>query len=144
MHEPDFIRLCLELGVLRFGDFRLKSGRQSPYFFNAGLFNTGRAIAALGRTLTDDEVPDVRRRAAWALGQIEDEAALAALEGGLRDQAPEVRQMVVWAIGEIESPKGVAILRSVGARSSQLSNNTSGRSGRCTCSLSSRRNVTQT
>jgi orotate phosphoribosyltransferase len=49
MHEPDFIRLCLELGVLRFGDFRLKSGRQSPYFFNAGLFNTGRAVAALGR-----------------------------------------------------------------------------------------------
>ena len=49
MHQPDFIRLCLELGVLRFGDFRLKSGRQSPYFFNAGLFSTGRAIAALGR-----------------------------------------------------------------------------------------------
>src|SRR4026208_207439 len=49
MHQPDFIRLCLELGVLRFGDFRLKSGRQSPYFFHAGLFNTGRAIAALGR-----------------------------------------------------------------------------------------------
>ena len=49
MHQPDFIRLCLELGVLRFGDFKLKSGRQSPYFFNAGLFNTGRAIAALGR-----------------------------------------------------------------------------------------------
>ena len=37
------------MGLLRFGDFRLKSGRQSPYFFNAGLFNTGRAIAALGR-----------------------------------------------------------------------------------------------
>jgi orotate phosphoribosyltransferase len=49
MHQPDFIRLCLELGVLRFGDFRLKSGRQSPYFFNAGLFNTGGAIASLGR-----------------------------------------------------------------------------------------------
>jgi len=49
MHQPEFIRLCLELGVLRFGDFRLKSGRESPYFFNAGLFNTGRAIAALGR-----------------------------------------------------------------------------------------------
>jgi orotate phosphoribosyltransferase len=49
MHQPDLIRLCLELGVLRFGEFRLKSGRQSPYFFNAGLFNTGRAIAALGR-----------------------------------------------------------------------------------------------
>jgi orotate phosphoribosyltransferase len=44
-----FISLCLELGVLRFGEFKLKSGRQSPYFFNAGLFNTGRAIAELGR-----------------------------------------------------------------------------------------------
>jgi orotate phosphoribosyltransferase len=49
MHQPDFIRLCLELGVLRFGEFTLKSGRLSPYFFNAGLFNTGRAIAGLGR-----------------------------------------------------------------------------------------------
>jgi orotate phosphoribosyltransferase len=49
MHQPDFIRLCLDLGVLRFGQFTLKSGRVSPYFFNAGLFNTGAAIAALGR-----------------------------------------------------------------------------------------------
>jgi len=49
MHQPDFIRLCRELGVLRFGEFTLKSGRRSPYFFNAGLFNTGRAIGSLGR-----------------------------------------------------------------------------------------------
>jgi orotate phosphoribosyltransferase len=49
MHQPDFIRLCIELGVLRFGEFKLKSGRLSPYFFNAGLFNTGHAIAGLGR-----------------------------------------------------------------------------------------------
>jgi orotate phosphoribosyltransferase len=49
MHQPDFIRLCLELGVLRFGEFKLKSGRLSPYFFNAGLFNTGAALARLGR-----------------------------------------------------------------------------------------------
>jgi orotate phosphoribosyltransferase len=44
-----FINLCLELGVLRFGEFKLKSGRISPYFFNAGLFNSGRALAELGR-----------------------------------------------------------------------------------------------
>jgi orotate phosphoribosyltransferase len=48
-HQRDFIDLALELGVLRFGEFTLKSGRRSPYFFNAGLFNTGRAIATLGR-----------------------------------------------------------------------------------------------
>jgi len=44
-----FIDLCLELGVLRFGEFKLKSGRLSPYFFNAGLFNSGLALAELGR-----------------------------------------------------------------------------------------------
>jgi orotate phosphoribosyltransferase len=49
MSSSSFIDLCLELGVLRFGEFKLKSGRISPYFFNAGLFNTGRALAELGR-----------------------------------------------------------------------------------------------
>jgi len=48
-YQSDFIELCMKLGVLRFGSFRLKSGRDSPYFFNAGLFNTGAAIAAVGR-----------------------------------------------------------------------------------------------
>ena len=47
--QSDFIELCMRLGVLRFGIFKLKSGRVSPYFFNAGLFNTGAAIAAVGR-----------------------------------------------------------------------------------------------
>jgi orotate phosphoribosyltransferase len=48
-YQSDFIELCVRLGVLRFGSFTLKSGRNSPYFFNAGLFNTGAAIAAVGR-----------------------------------------------------------------------------------------------
>jgi orotate phosphoribosyltransferase len=48
-YQSEFIDLCLKLGVLRFGSFTLKSGRESPYFFNAGLFNTGAAIGAVGR-----------------------------------------------------------------------------------------------
>jgi len=47
--SASFIDLCLSLGVLRFGQFKLKSGRTSPYFFNAGLFKTGRSLAELGR-----------------------------------------------------------------------------------------------
>jgi len=48
-YQHDFIALALDYGVLRFGKFRLKSGRQSPYFFNSGLFNTGAGLAQLGR-----------------------------------------------------------------------------------------------
>ncbi|MDP2562817.1 orotate phosphoribosyltransferase [Psychrobium sp. 1_MG-2023] len=48
-YQIDFIEFALERGVLKFGEFTLKSGRTSPYFFNAGLFNTGRDLARLGR-----------------------------------------------------------------------------------------------
>ena len=48
-YKTGFIDLALELGVLKFGQFKLKSGRVSPYFFNSGLFNTGYAAAKLGR-----------------------------------------------------------------------------------------------
>jgi orotate phosphoribosyltransferase len=47
-YQTEFIELCVQLGVLKFGSFTLKSGRESPYFFNAGLFNTGAAIGAVG------------------------------------------------------------------------------------------------
>ena len=49
-YKQDFIELALQVGVLRFGQFKLKSGRNSPYFFNSGLFNTGYSAAKLGRT----------------------------------------------------------------------------------------------
>ncbi len=48
-YQRDFIDFALATGVLKFGEFTLKSGRVSPYFFNAGLFNTGGALARLGR-----------------------------------------------------------------------------------------------
>lgn len=47
--QREFIEFALARQVLKFGDFTLKSGRKSPYFFNAGLFNTGRDLALLGR-----------------------------------------------------------------------------------------------
>ena len=47
--QQDFIELALECDVLQFGEFELKSGRISPYFFNAGKFSTGGALARLGR-----------------------------------------------------------------------------------------------
>lgn len=48
-YKNDFLELALELGVLRFGNFTLKSGRESPYFFDAGLFSNGYAAAKLAR-----------------------------------------------------------------------------------------------
>lgn len=47
--QRQFIEFALNKQVLKFGEFTLKSGRISPYFFNAGLFNSGRDLALLGR-----------------------------------------------------------------------------------------------
>lgn len=48
-YQREFLDFALEVGALKFGAFTLKSGRVSPYFFNAGLFNTGGSLARLGR-----------------------------------------------------------------------------------------------
>ena len=60
-YQRHFIELALAKNVLKIGEFTLKSGRVSPYFFNAGLFNTGRDLALLGQfyaqTLIDNHVP---------------------------------------------------------------------------------------
>lgn len=48
-YQTEFIQLAQQYDVLKFGEFTLKSGRISPYFFNAGAFDSGRALATLGR-----------------------------------------------------------------------------------------------
>ena len=48
MHSKEFIQFALEQNILSFGEFTLKSGRISPYFYNAGKFNTGKLLQRLG------------------------------------------------------------------------------------------------
>lgn len=52
-YQREFIQFSIDAEVLRFGEFTLKSGRTSPYFFNAGLFNTGLRLARLGQYYAD-------------------------------------------------------------------------------------------
>ncbi|MDP2100787.1 MAG: orotate phosphoribosyltransferase [Methylobacter sp.] len=63
-YQKDFISYALACGVLKFGEFQLKSGRTSPYFFNTGLFNTGAQLGKLGEfyaqaLLQSDLKPDI-------------------------------------------------------------------------------------
>ena len=48
-YQNDFVDFMLEIGALKFGEFTLKSGRVSPYFFNAGQFNQGNHLSQLGQ-----------------------------------------------------------------------------------------------
>lgn len=47
--QRDFIEFALRNDVLKFGEYQLKSGRKSPYFFNAGLFNSGSSLSSIGK-----------------------------------------------------------------------------------------------
>ncbi|MEI6333241.1 MAG: orotate phosphoribosyltransferase [Methylococcaceae bacterium] len=63
-YQKDFITYALDCGVLKFGEFQLKSGRTSPYFFNTGLFNTGTQLGKLGHfyaqaLIQSDIKPDI-------------------------------------------------------------------------------------
>ena len=53
VHQQIFLQTALDRGVLRFGDFTLKSGRRSPYFFNMGRIDSGAALAAVGAAYAD-------------------------------------------------------------------------------------------
>ena len=55
-YKTDFIELAMDVGALKFGEFELKSGRISPYFFNSGLFTRGKAAAILGRCYAEAAV----------------------------------------------------------------------------------------
>ena len=59
-YQREFLDFAIQTNVLRFGDFTLKSGRVSPYFFNSGLFNSGKSIATLGQfyaaTINDSNI----------------------------------------------------------------------------------------
>ena len=52
-YQSRFVEYCLQRGALKFGEFKLKSGRVSPYFFNAGIFNRGADLAALAEFYAD-------------------------------------------------------------------------------------------
>lgn len=89
-YQKDFICYALECGVLKFGEFLLKSGRTSPYFFNTGLFNTGAQLGKLGQfyaqALIQSEIkPDILYGPAYKGIPLVSTAAIAYAHITLRD-----------------------------------------------------------
>jgi HEAT repeat protein len=68
------------------------------------------AVEALTRVVAEDPSADIRRQAAWALGEIEDDGAVMALLVAMQDEDVEVRRMAVWALGELEDEAAIPAL----------------------------------
>jgi HEAT repeat protein/beta-lactamase regulating signal transducer with metallopeptidase domain len=68
------------------------------------------AVEALTRVVAEDPSADIRRQAAWALGEIEDDGAVTALLVAMQDEDVEVRRMAVWALGELEDEAAIPAL----------------------------------
>ena len=112
----DFLSFCVDCDVLRFGEFTLKSGRSSPYFFNAGLFNTGGRLATLGkyyaRAIVDSGVDVIPAGTA-----IRESASLVAAQGATLagvvvalDREERGADTELTAIGQVRAELGVPVV----------------------------------
>jgi HEAT repeat protein len=97
------------LQALRHSDWKTRKFAAHAFGETDNLIEVGKAVSALATTLGDDH-PEVRDRAAWALGELEEPSAVPALARALGDQDATVRRKAAWALGEIEDPSAVPAL----------------------------------